>query len=64
MHAVFGLVESSIEQSYQQMSGREADIAHLIRQHRGIFDAIEAYDPQAGMKALDAHLTFIRGNVN
>ncbi|TCP15199.1 GntR family transcriptional regulator [Crenobacter luteus] len=60
MQAIHELVESAIARNYRQMDGREADIAQMISQHRGIYDAIAAHDAQAGVGALDAHLNFIR----
>jgi DNA-binding FadR family transcriptional regulator len=63
MHAIFNLLQSAVEQNYQQLSAHDADIAALIAQHRAILEAVKTHDSEAGRQAMAGHLNFIRHNV-
>lgn len=62
MHGLHNLVQRSIEETYSAFEKRDADLSHLMQQHRRIFEAIQQHDPAAARNALVTHLTFIREN--
>ncbi|TDY23448.1 FCD domain-containing protein [Paraburkholderia sp. BL6665CI2N2] len=64
MHGLYNLVQKSIEETYSTFEKRDADLSHLMEQHRHIYDAIERHDPIAARNALVTHLGFIRENAS
>ncbi len=62
MHGLHNLVQHSIEETYAAFEKRDADLSHLMAQHRRIFEAIAHHDPLAARTALVTHLEFIREN--
>ena len=62
MHGLHNLVQRSIEETYSTFEKHDADLSHLMAQHRRIYDAIQQHDPIAARNALLTHLTFIREN--
>ncbi|MGF6446519.1 FadR/GntR family transcriptional regulator [Paraburkholderia youngii] len=62
MHGLHNLVQRSIEETYSAFEKHDADLSHLINQHRRIYDAIQQHDPVAARNALVTHLSFIREN--
>ncbi|AKJ67193.1 GntR family transcriptional regulator [Pandoraea thiooxydans] len=63
MQAIFNLIQHSIEKTYEHFDVRDVDLAHLVGQHRTIYEAIAAHDPEAAQQAVLTHLTFIKKNV-
>lgn len=59
MRAMFGLLSDGIFYNRQVMFGQSTTREALLAQHVAINEAIQARDPAAARKAMEAHLNFV-----
>ncbi len=59
MRSMFEMLQAGVFYNRQALFGKRSTRDHLLEQHRTIFDAIIAQDPDAARAAVEAHLTYI-----
>lgn len=59
MRSMFDMLQAGVFYNRQILFGKIITRDHLLEQHRDILNAIEARDPAAARKAVEAHLGFI-----
>ena len=59
MRSMFEMLQAGVFYNRQLLFGKHSTRDHLLEQHRAIFEAIIAQDPEAARSAVEAHLTFI-----
>lgn len=59
MRSMFEMLQAGVFYNRQLLFGKRSTRDHLLEQHRAIFEAIIAQDPEAARSAVETHLTFI-----
>ena len=59
MRSMFEMLQAGVFYNRQIMYGKRTTRDQFLEQHRKIYDAIIAQDPDAARSAVEAHLTFI-----
>ena len=59
MRSMFEMLQAGVFYNRQALFGKRSTRGHLLEQHRAIFEAIIAQDPDAARAAVEAHLTYI-----
>ena len=59
MRSMFEMLQAGVFYNRQVLFGKRSTRDHLLEQHRAIFEAIIAQNPDAARAAVEAHLTFI-----
>ncbi|MGE4611004.1 MAG: FCD domain-containing protein [Paracoccaceae bacterium] len=59
MRSMFDMLQAGVFYNRQLLFGKRSNRSMLLDQHRAIFDAIMAQDPEAARAAIGAHLAFI-----
>ncbi|WP_440996508.1 FCD domain-containing protein [Arhodomonas sp. SL1] len=63
MRGMFSVMRENVRRAREALFTRE-DAEHTLReQHRALADAIAAHDPEAAVRAAEAHLGFIREGI-
>jgi len=59
MRSMFDMLQAGVFYNRQLLFEKRSNRSMLLDQHRAIFDAIMAQDPEAARAAIGAHLAFI-----
>ncbi len=59
MRSMFEMLQAGVFYNRQALFGKRSTRDHLLEQHRAIYDAIIAQNPDAARAAVEAHLTYI-----
>jgi len=61
MRSMFEMLQAGVFYNRQLLFGKRSTRDALLDQHRTIFDAIIAQEPNSARAAVEAHLTYIEG---
>lgn len=63
MRGVFNLLRKTVQRSREAVFEEQGSLALIEQQHRALFEAITARDPEAAREAAQVHLDFVQSNV-